>query len=163
MLLALKNRLAAASFLVLATIMCFPAGMGSQRPVPTAQILDIKSRDLVCLAENIYHESRGESFWGKVAVAQVTLNRVLHPTKFSNTICGVVYAPRQFSWTLNKRMRIRDSEAWRESLAIAQAVVSGTVIIPNFPALYFHTRQVKPLWRKQLQVVRPIGNHIFYH
>ena len=29
-----------------------------------------------CLATNIYHEARGESFAGKVAVANVTHNRV---------------------------------------------------------------------------------------
>lgn len=120
-----------------------------------------KSRELICLAKNIYFESRGEPFHGKIAVAQVTLNRVNHKTEFHSTICGVVYANKQFSWTANK-LSIRDSQAWAESLKIAQAVLHGSLRLSNFDALYFHTKQVKPYWRKTKTVVRVIGNHIFY-
>ena len=39
----------------------------------------LKSDDLKCMALNIYHEARNESTAGKVAVAQVVLNRELNP------------------------------------------------------------------------------------
>ena len=44
----------------------------------------------VCLAQNIYFESANQPDAGRVAVAQVVLNRV-DDLQFPNTICGVVY------------------------------------------------------------------------
>jgi N-acetylmuramoyl-L-alanine amidase len=120
-----------------------------------------KAQDIECLARNIYHEARGEGFRGQIAVAQVTLNRVRNP-KFHNTVCGVVYAHRQFSWTLDKSKRVRDKKAWQHSLAIARAVLTQSVQLPHFTATHFHTRQVKPSWAKHKRVVAVINNHIFY-
>jgi N-acetylmuramoyl-L-alanine amidase len=120
-----------------------------------------KWADVECLAKNIYHEARGEGLAGKVAVAQVTVNRV-KSRQFQSTICGVVYAPSQFSWTLDKRKRVRDQRAWQASVEIARAVLTQTVRLPHFPALYFHTPQVNPRWNRDKTVVARIGNHIFY-
>ena len=117
--------------------------------------------DVECLAKNIYHEARGEGLAGKVAVAQVTVNRVASK-QFQSTVCGVVYAPSQFSWTLDKRKRVRDEKAWQASVSIARAVLTQAVRLPNFPALYFHTPQVNPRWNRDKTVVARIGNHIFY-
>ena len=36
-------------------------------------------KDVTCLVEALYFESRGESFSGQLAVATVILNRVNHP------------------------------------------------------------------------------------
>lgn len=115
-----------------------------------------------CLARNIYHESRGEPFWGQVAVAQVTLNRV-RSREYQNTVCGVVYQRAQFSWTLDHTKRVRDTKAWHEANLIAHGVLSGRIKLPNFHALYYHTHKVKPRWSKTKQVVATIGNHIFYN
>lgn len=134
---------------------------------PADRTLDIHTaaadaRQVDCLARNIYHESRGEPFWGQVAVAQVTLNRAKHKLWPSN-LCAVVYQHAQFSWTLAQRKPVRDTKAWRESMIIARAVLRGTLHIPNFHATHFHTKQVKPRWHRSMQVVATIGNHIFYH
>lgn len=129
--------------------------------IPQTQIKSVKQQELVCLAENIYHEARGESLQGQIAVAQVTLNRV-RSGRFQNTVCKTVYAPSQFSWTLNKRRTTKDSKAWQASVTIARAVLSQSVRLPDFQALYFHTRQVKPSWAKHKRVVAVINNHIFY-
>jgi hypothetical protein len=64
-----------------------------------------KAKQLECLTRNIYYEAASEPFEGKVAVAQVTLNRV-ESGNFANTVCGVVYEKNvvyqkvicQFSW-----------------------------------------------------------------
>lgn len=120
-----------------------------------------KWADVECLAKNIYHEARGEGLAGKVAVAQVTVNRV-KSRQFQSTICGVVYAPSQFSWTLDKKKRVRDQRAWQASVQIARAVLTHAVRLPDFPALYFHTPQVNPRWNRGKTVVARIGNHIFY-
>jgi len=50
----------------------------------------INSRELNCLAKNIYYEAGNESLEGKVAVGLVTLNRVADG-RFSNSVCGVVH------------------------------------------------------------------------
>ena len=44
--------------------------------------------DRFCLAQNIYFESANQSFAGRVAVANVVLNRV-EDAQFPDTICGV--------------------------------------------------------------------------
>ena len=49
-----------------------------------------RTKQLECLTRNIYWESASEPFEGKVAVAQVTINRVASG-KFASDICGVVY------------------------------------------------------------------------
>lgn len=66
---------------------------------------EVRNKQLECLARNIYHEAGGEPFEGKVAVAQVTINRA-ESGDFPNDICKVVYQKNivyekvlcQFSW-----------------------------------------------------------------
>jgi spore germination cell wall hydrolase CwlJ-like protein len=128
---------------------------------PKTQIIKAKAQDIECLAKNIYHEARGEPFHGQVAVALVTVNRVASGL-FQNTVCKVVYANRQFSWTLDKNKKIRDSKAWASAVEVATAVLSRQVYHPDFTAVYFHTKQVRPKWAKTKIVTARIGNHIFY-
>jgi N-acetylmuramoyl-L-alanine amidase len=118
-------------------------------------------QDIVCLAKNIYFESRGEPMKGKLAVAMVTLNRANHETLFDKTICKVVYARKQFSWT-DTNYKIRDTQAWKEAEALAHGIVKGYILVPTINALYFHTKQVNPHWAKHKTIVAVIGNHIFY-
>jgi spore germination cell wall hydrolase CwlJ-like protein len=125
------------------------------------QTVKATNAELLCLAKNIYYEARGEPMHGKIAVAQVTLNRVTHRTEFQSSICGVVYAKHQFSWTMESHREPR-GEAWREAQAIAKAVIVGTAHLPDFKALYFHNLTVKPRWNKTKELVARIGNHIFY-
>lgn len=120
-----------------------------------------KAADIECLARNVYHEARGEPLEGQIAVAQVTLNRVAS-SQFQGSVCKVVYAHRQFSWTHGTPKKIKDSKAWRDSLAIARAVLTQSIPLPDFKALYFHTKQVKPRWAKTKRVLAVINNHIFY-
>lgn len=129
--------------------------------VPHNKIQPAKAQDIECLARNIYHEARGEPLEGQIAVAQVTVNRVRNH-KFHNTVCDVVYAHRQFSWTLEKRKGVKDIKAWQASVSIARAVLTQSVRLPNFNALYFHTHKVSPRWNRTKRVVAIIGNHIFY-
>jgi spore germination cell wall hydrolase CwlJ-like protein len=125
------------------------------------QTVKATNAELLCLAKNIYYEARGEPLHGKIAVAQVTLNRVTHRTEFQSSICGVVYAKHQFSWTMGPH-REPSGPAWREAQAVAKAVIIGTVHLPNFKALYFHNLTVQPQWNRTKELVARIGNHIFY-
>jgi len=49
----------------------------------------VNSDQAYCLAQNIYHEARGESIAGQFAVAHTTLNRV-KSSAYPQTVCGVV-------------------------------------------------------------------------
>jgi len=134
----------------------------SERVINTAyQTVKVTNSELLCLAKNIYYEARGESMQGKIAVAQVTLNRVIHRTQFDASICGVVYAKRQFSWT-HERHREPRGDAWLEAQALAKLVVQGAAYLPEFKAHYFHNLTVKPQWNKTKKLIARIGNHIFY-
>lgn len=148
----------------LASSLFFPNRSLSIQNIPYNENYVIKhtKRDLECLAKNIYFEAKGESLPGKIAVAQVTLNRVLHKEDFNKTICGVVYQKDQFSWTNQPNLKVKDQLQWKNSLHIATGILQGKLFLEEFNALYFHADYVKPVWRKQRRYLKTIGKHIFY-
>jgi spore germination cell wall hydrolase CwlJ-like protein len=159
----MKLTLKQATMLVLlATLITLPLDKAEKTINTAYQTVKATNAELLCLAKNIYYEARGESAQGKIAVAQVTLNRVTHRTEFEASICGVVYAKHQFSWTMAPHREPR-GPAWLEAKAIAKAVVIGTAHLPGFKALYFHNLTVKPRWSSTKELVGRIGNHIFYN
>ncbi len=136
-----------------------------------AALIDPKdsARQMRCLAEAIYFESRGEPEQGQAAVAQVVLNRVrsgIYPT----TVCGVVYQDRnrpfacQFSFACEgKSLRIEEPGPWAVATRIAQEVVSGSNYNSGVEeAVNYHANYVSPFWIGYLRKVDRIGNHIFY-
>lgn len=145
------------SAIFLALTMSLPLGVGLTQ---SQKLQTAKKADIECLARNVYHEARGESLHGQIAVAQVTVNRV-ESGEFQSSICRAVYADRQFSWTI-KPKSIKDIKAWEASVAVATAVLTKSIHLPDFKALYFHTKQVKPTWNRNKRVLAVIGNHIFY-
>ena len=72
-----------------------------------------RTRQLNCLTKNIYWEAGSEPFEGKVAVAQVTMNRV-DSGRFAPDICGVVY------------QKISYMKSWFASLAGTATEVAGS-------------------------------------
>ena len=63
-----------------------------------------------CLAENVYHEARNQGTAGWLAVAAVTMNRVID-NRFPNTICEVVFqAETKESWKTKSKKDILASE-----------------------------------------------------
>lgn len=127
-------------------------------------------RDTICLAKNIYYESRGEPTLGKLATAKVTLNRHANDELFKpKTICGIVYQSKQFSWTSNKVLlkQPKNQDDWNRALSLAQyARVTGIPELKHFTALFFHSKKVPATiantWRKKYKYVSSIGNHKYY-
>ena len=130
------------------------------------------NEDVNCLAQNIYYEAAKEPFEGKLAVAQVTLNRV-NSGKFANNVCGVVKQKDkingvmicQFSWFCNQAYMhiIRNQYQWEESVIAAKKALTEPVAhdgIYRTGAMYYHANYVNPGWK--LTRVTQIGNHIFY-
>lgn len=115
-----------------------------------------------CLAKNIYYEARSEVIEGQIAVAHVTLNRVKQQN-WPDSICGVVYEPKQFSWThLVKDQNPKDGKAWEQALIIARDVMIGNTVDPTNGATFYHANYVNPDWADQMTVSKVIGVHIFY-
>lgn len=103
-----------------------------------------------CLAETIKREAEGEPHQGKLAVAQVVMNRT------KTTICDAVFKPHQFSWT-------KDFKTWTyypQHYDLAQKIINRGWALKNFPATHFHNIQVNPNWN--LDYITQIGNHLFY-
>ena len=131
---------------------------------------DVRQRQLDCLARNIYHEAGYEPFEGKVAVAQVTINRT-ESGQFPADICQVVHQKNvvyekvlcQFSWycdnvALKKPL---NGAVYTESMEVAKKVLlEGFRLDSVKSALYYHADYVNPGWGKK-QVTK-IGHHIFY-
>lgn len=132
------------------------------------QIAADYNKQVDCLAKNIYYEAGSETYEGKLAVAQVTLNRV-NSGRFAPDICSVVYQKTnsicQFSWTCTMiTAPFRDKYLWEESELIAKRALTQPHlhdIIAKSNALYYHAVYVNPGWNKN-KVVTKIGNHIFY-
>lgn len=127
-------------------------------------------KNLSCLAINIYKEAANEPFEGKVAVAQVTLNRTKNPN-FPDTICDVVYQKNtfmgkvvcQFSWYCDGtyKGRVVNRQAYDESYKVAKMVYLEDFKLESVKnALYYHADYVNPNWGKKK--VTKIGAHIFY-
>ena len=113
-----------------------------------------------CMLKNIYHEARGEGVVGMQAVAAVTLNRAAQTGK---TICDTVYAPKQFSWTNTAKGRNKPITGDTATVyAVVAQAMSGTMQDITGGATHYHTKKVKPIWRKSLDKIAIINNHIFY-
>ena len=112
-----------------------------------ATLVDPKDnvRQMRCLAEAIYFESRCEPEAGQAAVAQVVLNRVRSGI-FPTTVCGVVYQDRerpfacQFSFACEgKSLRIDEPGPWAMATRIAGEVVNGETYDAAFAqAINYH-------------------------
>jgi spore germination cell wall hydrolase CwlJ-like protein len=144
----------------------------AKQDLTNPEVITVKQRErqLECLAINIYREAGYEPFEGKVAVAQVTLNRARHPD-FPHDVCAVVYQKNvmyskvvcQFSWYCDNSHRTRpiNREAYNESYAVAKKVLLENFRLDGLrDALYYHADYVNPQW--QLDRIGKIGQHIFY-
>ena len=135
-------------------------------------VVSIKTREkqLDCMAMNIYREAGYEPFEGKVAVAQVTMNRV-KDGRFGDDVCGVIYQKSvimdrvvcQFSWACDSAAKTRpiNASAYNESYEVAKKVLlEGFQLSVLKDALYYHADYVNPRWA--LPKIGKIGQHVFY-
>ena len=142
--------------------------------------------DAECLAKNIYFEARAESTAGKLAVANVTINRTIN-SNYPNTICGVVKEGKhyynvnkddffpvrdrcQFSWYCDGKHDDpdRESRSWAESENLAKRVLEThydkVLIDITDGATHYHANWMEeyPTWSKRKKVMASIDRHIFY-
>jgi spore germination cell wall hydrolase CwlJ-like protein len=138
--------------------------------LPAHMSVKEKEAQIQCLAQNVYWEAASESFEGKVAVAQVTMNR-LNSGKFPSTVCGVVQQRNvfydkvvcQFSWFCDSATKTKPvhPRLYVESEEVAKKVLlEGFRLDSMKEALYYHADYINPKWNKER--IGKIGQHIFY-
>jgi len=143
------------------------------------------SADVLCLAKNIYFEAGVESTAGKLAVANVTINRTLRDN-YPDSICGVVhegihrYNERmgehvpvrdrcQFSWYCDGLGdNPREGRTWNSAQELAKKVLTNhhdkALIDITDGATHYHANWMEtyPSWSKKKKLVVSIDRHIFY-
>ena len=130
----------------------------------------MREKQLACLAKNIYYEAGNQPFEGKVAVAQVTINRTesgLYPADICKTIYqkNIVYEKVlcQFSWVCDRSVVAGkvNMTSYKESEEVAKKVLLEGFRLPSLKeAMYFHGDYINPGWKREK--IAKIGNHIFY-
>ncbi len=118
-----------------------------------------------CIAVAVYHEARGESLEGQLAVARVIMNRAASG-KYPASWCATVKQPWQFSFVNPRSGRFPytdvQSASWRKAVGVTRLAVANAV--PSVPTdcLWYHADYVSPSWGRRLSRVSQIGTHIFY-
>ena len=115
-----------------------PSGAYATEELEFRSFLD---KQLVCLAEAIYFESRGEPFTGQLAVGQVILQRVASPS-FPDDVWSVVHQGKYHSsghpvkhkcefsyWCDGKIEEIDDPVAYHESISAASLLSEGVELL----------------------------------
>ena len=68
-------------------LLCVAYSASAEPALKIVRVVDLN--EVQCLAENVYHEARGESIAGMLAVALVVKNRVEN-VRYPNTYCDVI-------------------------------------------------------------------------
>lgn len=116
----------------------------------------IKEEEKKLLARLVQAEAEGEPFEGKVAVADVVLNRVEHE-QFPDTIKDVIYQKNAFEPVQNGSI---NEPASNEAVkAVEEALIDQD---KNEELLYFYNPETATSdWIFSREVVKKIGNHSF--
>jgi len=146
-------------------------------------------QELYCLATNTYHETRGEGFDGKIAVAQSVMARVKDENgEFRNytSPCQVIkrsYRDQNgnpiknrcwYSWYCDGKPDViaiyhedgsinkLEKEAWKKSVIAAFYAYHDLYepLVDN-ATHYYNYKTANPQWSEDYQVVVEIGDHRF--
>ena len=143
-----------------------------------SEVENYYGKETYCLAKNIYFESGNQPLAGKIAVAQVVLNRMEHKS-YPKDVCGVIYDAKwrtdwrgkevpvrnmcQFSWFCDgKSDEPLDTKTWELSLEVAYDVLWRHYPDITEGATHYHTLYVDPYWSSSLNETVTITDHIFY-
>lgn len=116
---------------------------------------------ILCLALNIFHESRGEPVEGQKLVAQTTYYR---SGMDKSKLCSTVTAKNQFSWMNRRPKNIHklvveaksiDNDAWEDSVKLAKSYNPSNLVVSHFISK-------GALPKSKYVLVRKVGNHRFY-
>lgn len=124
--------------------------------------------DIYWLGLMMFYEAQGEGVQGRKLVADVTLNRTLHPFWKGRTVKSVVSDGREYQWVSNlslKKGRVYDPEGkhkaiHEQAVEIMSSFRNGTWRSDLGDVIYFST-EVDPNPGVTIQVAK-VGGHKFY-
>ena len=140
-------------------------------------VKSVNPEELECMSKNIYFEAALESTAGKLAVAQVTMNRVKSNT-WPNTVCKVITQGKhydngfpvrdrcQFSWYCDgKHDEPYMGSMWRESQEVARYVLTTPDLMDiTDGATHYHADYISsPRWADPKRKTVEIDTHIFFN
>lgn len=123
------------------------------------QKIYITDDEIYLMAQVVYAESCAEPYKGKVAVASVILNRLLHP-EFPKTVEGVIKQKGAFSCVINGQLKVIPDESSYN--AVREALKGND---PTEKAVFFYNPKIatsKWMHNVSKHNVKPIGNHVFF-
>lgn len=125
-------------------------------PAPAQSIDEYGEREVRCLRDVIYNESRNQSVAGQIAVGAVVINRVLDK-RWKSTVCGVTKAKAQFASQVPTPSNTLERKALVRATRIAVYVLNNyTTIKEELRSFYYFHSGARPSW-----ATTTIGDHHF--
>ena len=144
----------------------------------TTVVQMVNSEELECMSKNIYFEAAVEGTAGKLAVAQVTMNRV-RSDHYPNTVCKVITQGKhykngfpvrdrcQFSWYCDGKHDEPPTRGsmWKESEEVAKYILTTPDLMDiTDGATHYHADYISsPRWAHPQRRTVEIDTHIFYN
>lgn len=146
------------------------------RPDNARQSTSAIAADVDVLARTLWGEAEGEPRPGKIAVANVIMNRVYsgNPRRHGSGVQGVCKKNNGQTWQFScwgPRVPRRDklesvttqSGSFRECLDIAAMAVKGELEDLTEGSLHYHAYWVSPSWSAGKDAVLVVGDHWFFN
>jgi len=121
---------------------------------------NVTAEDVLLLQKIVMAEAEGEPYQGKIAVANVVLNR-LRSANFPNTIKKVIYQKHQFSPVANGRFdRVKPN---RDCIRAVNEALSGKKAVTDDTYFFLSLKLAQDLTIHHTRTYeKRIGNHTFY-
>lgn len=116
--------------------------------------LHFSDEDVYILACLVYHEARGESFEGQVAVVEVVLNRMLSDY-FPDTVEEVIFQKYGDVWQFSPAPYLYSAEPDKEQYLAVHTAIEEREHILSEDTVYFSTAP----YNESVDMI--IGNHYF--
>lgn len=121
--------------------------------------------EVQCLSEMMYHEARGESDAGKLAVAIVTINRA-KSDKYPKNICSVIQQKGQYPWA-RKGLDINNKGVYNKISKLGEKIFEDYHKNDKLPENLKHLETAMffngvPFKEKSFKFLAKIGKHKFY-
>ncbi|GIO67863.1 cell wall hydrolase [Paenibacillus sp. JTLBN-2024] len=131
----------------------------SERAKATWQY-NVTAEDVLLLQKIVMAEAEGEPYQGKIAVANVVLNR-LRSANFPNTIKKVIYQKHQFSPVANGRFdRVKPN---RDCIRAVNEALNGKKAVTDDTYFFLSLKLAQDLTIHHTRTYeKRIGNHTFY-
>jgi spore germination cell wall hydrolase CwlJ-like protein len=135
-----------------------------------------KQNDILCVALNIYHESRGSSLEDQIATSYVVFNRYndnsypLKNKRANKSICDIIFDKYQFCWTNNEIIPLpKEAKSWNNAQQVAFKLLNDSFYMKKaqeFELKHYVVSEMlasnnKPKWINKRKLTIQIGKHAY--